>query len=244
MDIFNDSFAALLADLDRQSGEIPAKDMRHAADRGSIAADKVSVKGFGYTLTGEEYEKSDETLTVSAFEGKTNVLRINSIIGKCEFARALTFARRFARRLRQRFEGIVFETALFARGGEYFLTFARFRAYEGHFYGSEEDIKASPEPYGAVLGCVKLKFIRSDGFIKILAFDEEGSPCDVPEDIFPSGTRGELIKIPPEETPSGKFQAKYSYDCCGDMGREVMNEEYHEIVRFAENSGYFVLDKE
>ena len=242
MDIFNEAFAALLADFDKESAKVDAKDMRHAADRGSIAADKVKVKGFGYTFTDtdEEFVKTEETPTVTDFEGKTNILRINDVIGECGFARALVFTRRFARRLHRRFDGIVFETALSVKEDGYFLTFARWRAYEGHFYGDEKAVTAMSYPFGAVLGCVKLKITQSDDCLKILAFDEEGNPCNVPENIFPANTRGELVTISPEESPSGRFEAKYSYACCGDIGREVMAEEYPEIVRFAENSGYVV----
>lgn len=240
MDIFNDSFAALMADFDSESEKADAKEMRNAADRGSIAADKVQVCGFGYTIGGGEFVKSGETPTVTDFEGKNNLFCINDRIGECGFARALVFTRRFARRLRQRFEGIVFDVALSVKEDKYFLSFARWRPYEGHFYGGEEDIRKMENPFGAVLGCVKLKFIRSDDCLKILAFDEEGQQMNIPEDIFPASTRGELVMIPPEESAGGKAEAKYSYACCGDMCREVMSEEIPELARFAENLGYHV----
>ncbi|MCM1579217.1 MAG: hypothetical protein NC078_10510 [Ruminococcus sp.] len=245
MDIFNDSFAALMKNYEWEAAKTDGKLMRRAADRGIIAADKVRVKGFGYTIEGaerDEFVKTDDVPTITAFEGKTNILRINDHIGgECTFALALIFTKRFAGRLRQRFDGVVFETSLSVKDEGYFLTFVRYRSYEGHFYGNETDVKALPYPFGIMLGCVKLKMTPSVDCLKVTAFDEEGNPCNVPENALPANVRGELIKLSPEESGSGKFEAMYSYACCGEQGREVMNEEIPEIKRFAENMGFEVI---
>ena len=241
MDIFNESFERLLAEMPGQEAEIPAKNMRIAADRGSIAADKVLVKGFGYTFSGTEYVKSPECPTVTEFELKENVLRINDILGECEFARALIFTKRFARRLRQRFEGIVFIVTLSLQGGDYLLGMCRYRPHEGQWYDIIGDIKSKEYPFGTMLGCVKLRMTQADDCFRITAYDEEGQPAAVPEDIFPADMRGELIMISPEESGSGREEAMYSYACCGEQGRSILAEEAVLLRRYAENLQYYVI---
>lgn len=241
MDIFNKAFEKLLAEAPGQEAEISDRDMRMAADRGSIAADKVGVKGFGYTLSGAEYVKSEEYPTVTSFELAENVLRINGILGDCAFPQALVFTKRFARRLRQRFEGIVFIVTLSVCGGDFLLGFCRYRQHEGEWYDIIGDIMDREYPFGTMLGCVKLRIVRSDDCLRIAAYDEEGQSIPVPDDIFPADMRGDLSIVPPEKSISGKAEAVYSYACCGEPGRSIMEEEAVILRRYAENLQYYVI---
>lgn len=242
MDIFNKAFESLLVQVPGQEAEIPDRDMRMAADRGSIAADRVTVKGFGYTLSGAEYVKSDKYPTVTAFELAENVLRINDILGDCELARALVFTKRFARRLRQRFEGIVFIVTLSVKDGGFLLGMCRYRPHEGEWYDIIGDIMSREYPFGTMLGCIKLRMVQSDNCLRIVAYDEEGQPAPVPGDIFPADMRGELIIISPEESASKMEEAMYSYACCGEPGRDILEKEAPLLRRYAENRGYYIIN--